>query len=94
LECDQIKFTGHAVQRMFARSIEKETVLSVVRSGKIITEYPDDYPFPSYLILGFFKEHPLHVVVSIDHEDLTCYIVTVYQPDPDLWAANFTHRRT
>jgi hypothetical protein len=79
---------------MFARSVKKEDVLSVVRSGEIIAEYPDDYPFPSYLILGFFGGRPLHVVVSIDHQDLTCYIVTVSQPDPELWQENFTQRRT
>jgi hypothetical protein len=82
LECNQIKFTGHAVQKMFTRSIKKEEGLSVVRSGEIIAEYPDDYPLPSYLILGFFGGGPLHVVFSINQKDLTCYVITVYQPDP------------
>jgi hypothetical protein len=49
--------------------------------------------FPSYLLLGFPEERPLHVVISIDHDDMTCHIVTVYQPDPGLWQKNYTQRR-
>ncbi len=78
---------------MFARAIRKEDVLSVVNSGKIIVEYLEDLPFPSYLMLGFFLERPLHVVISIDHNDKICHIITVYEPDANLWNTDFTKRR-
>jgi hypothetical protein len=93
MDCRQVKFTRHAIERMFARAIQKDEILLIIASGKIIFEYPDDIPYPSYLILGFLKDRPIHVVLSIEPEDRICHIVTVYQPNPRLWSPDFNLRR-
>jgi hypothetical protein len=93
MDCRQVKFTRHAVERMFARAIQKDEILYIVASGKIIAEYPDDTPYPSYLILGFLKDRPIHVVLSVEPGSRACHIVTVYQPNPRLWFPSFNIRR-
>lgn len=78
---------------MFARSVQTAHVRAVIASGEIIARYPDDKPFPSYLILGFVLGQPLHVVVAVEATSATCYVITVYVPDPILWDDDFKRRR-
>jgi len=94
MDCKEIKFTGHALWRMFERSISVDDVVSVVVSGEIIAEYPGDLPFPSCLVLGFVKSRPMHVVAAKDKSNETCYIITAYPPDPSQWNADFRTRRS
>jgi len=93
MECGRIFFTGHAVRRMFERSISRAEVVAVLRGGEIIAEYLDDEPFPSYLMLGLVRRRPLHVVVAVDSRGDNCYIVTVYDPDKNSWESDFRTRR-
>ena len=93
MECNKAIFSGHAVRRMFERSISRTDVLNVIASGKIIAHYPDDAPFPSYLMLNFIRNRAIHAVIGHDQENLTCYIVTAYPPDLLLWNADFETRR-
>jgi len=78
MDCQSIVFSGHALRRMFERSVQRDAVLHVVRSGESIAEYPDDRPYPSYLLLGFVAGMPLHVVVARDAGSGRCFVVTVY----------------
>lgn len=94
LNCEDFYFSGHAVQRMFEKRISKADVLEVISSGEVITDYPDDRPFPSALILGFVEDRPIHMVLAIDQESQTCHIIIVYRPDPSLWTDDFKLRRT
>ncbi|MGK5093225.1 DUF4258 domain-containing protein [Deltaproteobacteria bacterium TL4] len=89
----ELKFSGHAIQRMFERKITKDSVKKVIISGEIIKDYPNDQPYPSMLLLGFEEDRPLHVVLGIDPHDQTGYVVTVYEPDSKLWSTNFKTRR-
>jgi hypothetical protein len=93
MECKRVVFSGHAVRRMFERGITGTEVLDVVQHGEVITEYPEDEPFPSFLMLGIAGDRPLHVVVAVDTESQMCYIVTVYEPDPNSWTIDFRKRR-
>ncbi|MEW6353701.1 MAG: DUF4258 domain-containing protein [Pseudomonadota bacterium] len=36
MKCNKIVFSGHAVRRIFERSISKADVLDVIASGKIL----------------------------------------------------------
>ena len=38
---------------MFERGIGKEAVIEVIRTGEVIVSYPDDYPYPSFLMLYY-----------------------------------------
>ena len=84
-----VVFSGHSVRRMFERYITKANVLETIKKGEIIAEYPNDNPFPSYLVLGFVNNHPLHVVIASDNENSICHVVTAYNPDAALWEKDF-----
>ena len=94
MECKEIVFSNHAVQRMFERGIRTSDVRTVITSGEVIAEYQDDRPYPSYVILSFIKDRPIHVVVAVELDTRECYVVTVYPPDPELWNSDFRTRRT
>ena len=80
-------------QRMFEKNIDEEDIVVVIQEGKVIENYPDDMPHPSRLILGNIGGKPLHLVVAFDSKSGTCYVVTVYHPDPELWEPDFKKRR-
>ncbi len=55
MDCQQVVFSGHAIQRMFERAVGRDDVLAVIAQGETIAEYADDKPYPSRLLLGFAK---------------------------------------
>ena len=93
MRCKEVKFSGHALKRMFERSIPLQVVLDVTASGDIISEYPDDRPLPSFLLMGYYREHPVHAVVAWDASAGICWVITVYYPDPDIWDEQFKRRK-
>ena len=86
-------YSSHAIQRMFERRLNTKDIEKVIKDWNVINEYPDDKPFPSILIMGYSRKVPIHVVAGIDIENKVCNIITVYQPDPDLWADDFKRRK-
>jgi Domain of unknown function (DUF4258) len=94
MDCSEVRFSGHAVTRMFERRISKDDVLIPMKEGEVIANYPDDRPYPSWLILAYIEAGPIHVVVAQDPESRVCFIVTAYQPNPAVWSADFKARRT
>ena len=86
-------FRVHAIQRMFERGISEIEVRDVLENGEIIEAYPNDFPFPSRLVLGTSSGRPIHVVVSDDPQAKTTIVITVYEPDPARWDPTFRHRR-
>jgi len=87
-------FRRHALERMAERDITRADVESVVENGEVIREYADDTPHPSRLILGWRDERPLHVVAADDDEANETYIITVYEPDADVWNDDFRSKKT
>ncbi|MBS1920825.1 MAG: DUF4258 domain-containing protein [Bacteroidetes bacterium] len=79
----------HSFRRMFEREILPDDVLDVVRNGEIIKEYPEDKPYPSFLILKFVNYRPIHVVIAKNAVNDLCFVVTVYEPDPETWSKDF-----
>ncbi|MBS4099506.1 MAG: DUF4258 domain-containing protein [Sulfuricella sp.] len=93
MNCSRVVFSGHALKRMFERTIGKNEIVSVLTNGEIIQEYPNDQPYPSNLIIGFGESGPLHVPAAQDEQNI-CYVVTCYRPDSALWQDDFKKRRT
>lgn len=92
--CDSgsIRWTLHVLQRMMQRGISRADVIHAIQTGAIIEQYPDDYPFPSCLILGSnMAGNTVHVVCGRGPDDL--WIITAYYPDPSEWEADYKTRR-
>ena len=93
MQCERLVFSRHAIQRMFERAISTAEVRQAVVSGETIEEYPEADPYPGVLILGFPRAgRPLHIVVGRNPEG-TCFVVTVYEPDNNLWIDGFKRRK-
>ena len=67
--------------------------LSVLLDGEIIENYPDDFPFPSALILGWIGGRPLHVVVALNEDARMVAIITVYEPSTEYFEPDFKTRK-
>jgi hypothetical protein len=82
----QYEFSRHAVDQSIIRNIAvAELEEAISNRAEIIEDYPDDKYGPSCLILGFTRAgRPLHAQCSYPSRPLI-KIVTVYEPDPDLW---------
>ena len=89
---DNVVLTKHVLDRIRQRGVEKRDLLNVIMYGEIIEQYPDDYPYPSCLILYLkINSKPLHLVCSMGNNKV--YIITVYEPDLKHWEPDFTARK-
>lgn len=76
-----IQVSDHCLKRCIMRKISYDEIKSCILNGEIIEEYPDDYPYPSALVLSLSAAAPLHVVAELSEEYL--WIITAYRPDKD-----------
>lgn len=89
---NKLQWTNHILVRLLQRNIKITDVKEAILSGKIIEEYPDDYPHPSCLILGItLNKQFLHIVCGIDKNLL--WLITAYKPSINEWDETFTKRR-
>ena len=89
---EKMIITLHAVKRLEQRGIKYKDILRCIMSGEIVEQYPEDYPYPSCLILGNRNEEkPLHVVAASDGEQI--WIITAYYPSPEQWEADLKTRK-
>ena len=87
-----IRITLHAAKRLEQRGIFLKDVISCIMNGEIIEQYPDDYPYPSCLILGLNIDRKfLHVVIGFHYPDL--FLITAYYPAADKWESDFRTRK-
>lgn len=78
---------------MFLRGINPDAVAQVIAEGEVIISYPEDQPFPSVLLLGYYGSQPVHAVVARELATGSCHLVTIYLPDPAIWDETFKRRR-
>lgn len=90
---DRLIFRIHAIQRMFKRQISADDVLHVLNTGEVVEDYPDDFPYPSQLLLGWRGSRPIHLVVAKNIKAQETIIITVYEPDPVEWEIGFKRRK-
>ena len=89
-----ILYLPHAVSQMARpqRRIRRNEVESVVMTGEVIEDYPNDSRGHSCLLLGYGRSgRPIHVVCAPKADYLA--IITAYLPDPDLWDDSFRRRK-
>ena len=83
----------HAIERMFQRDISEKAVENAVKNGKIVEEYLDDKPYPSFLVLNFENDDlnkPIHVVFAKNGDEII--IITAYRPKKSKWTNNYQTR--
>lgn len=86
------EFSQHAADQSMVRRIAVHEVTHAIRTADVIEDYPDDKYGPSYLLLGTTSNgRPLHVQCSYPSRPVL-KIITLYEPDPDLWI-EFRRRR-
>lgn len=79
----QFELTVHARERMAERGVSTEDLISLIINGEIIEDYPDDFPYPSALIMGFNSGEAFHVVAAKGKNLIK--VITVYRADEDIW---------
>ena len=89
----RLVFRVHAIQRMFQRQISEQNIRHVLATGEIIESYPDDIPYPSFLVFGVHGTRPIHVVAADNHEAQETIVITAYEPDSVRWEPSFRRRR-
>jgi hypothetical protein len=78
--------------RLLKRGINTEDVESAVMNGEIIEQYPNDYPYPSCLVLGLnVSKQPIHVVCGVSSAEV--WFITAYYPHTDEWSDDFKTRK-
>lgn len=89
---DNVLISEHAAMRFKQRGVKTKDVRCAVNNGEIIEQYPEDYPFPSCLILGKTDSGEwLHVVMS--DEGSMSRVITAYYPDPEKWTDDYKCRK-
>ena len=83
--------TQHSRIRFAERGITIQDVCRTIQTGNIIEQYPNDFPFPSCLILGRSGGKLIHVCASIQNGMI--YVITAYIPDPAKWEADLATRK-
>ena len=91
-DLDNIIISQHAFVRLRERGITTDGVIDGIRSGEIIEQYPDDYPYPSCLVLGWLVNNkPIHIVCGVGDGKL--WIITAYIPGTDKWDDDYKTRK-
>ena len=85
-------FRLHALSRMAQRGFEPGDICNSLEHGRVVEEYPEDFPYPSFLVMLWLGQRPVHVVAANNDDDSETIIITVYEPDPLRWNSGFTRR--
>ena len=92
IDIDNFKITKHMTIRLDERNIKLRFIQNALLNGEIIEQYPNDYPYPSCLVLYFMNEKiPIHVCVGLGDRKL--WIITAYYPNTDDWEDDFKTRK-
>lgn len=78
---------------MFERNIKVEEIKSILINPTILNYYEEDKPYPSYLLLGWQNDRPLHLVVALNKENKETIIITAYEPTLEEWNDSFNIRK-
>ena len=91
---EKITYRVHAIKRMFERSITTTDIQDTLNTATILNKYEKDKPYPSYLLLGWQENRPIHVVVAVNKQENESIIITAYEPTLEEWNKSFKKRKT
>lgn len=89
---NNIVLSKHANIQCLLRVIDSEDIWKVLQFGEIIENYPNDYPYPSCLMLAFLQMNkPMHVCCAVIERKIN--IITAYYPDNARWEEDMKTRK-
>ncbi|MBI3795632.1 MAG: DUF4258 domain-containing protein [Deltaproteobacteria bacterium] len=93
VRANQFRLSKHVVKRMDIRGRSLTEIQTVVVTGEVIRDYPNEKPYPEYLFLGYphGPQDPCYVVVASNGETV---LVTVHDYDPEVYELDHHTRRT
>jgi hypothetical protein len=83
IDSGDVLISHHARVRMFERNVSTDDLITIISTGEIIEEYPEDEPCPSVLIMGCVDAVAYHTVIAICTDHIR--VITVYIPEEDKW---------
>src|SRR5438445_10459261 len=89
----QLVFRIHALKRMRQRHIREEEIRSIITNGEVIEDYPDAFPFPCRLVMGWCGNRCLLVVASENTQAQETIIITAYEPNSLEWGPDLKRRK-
>ncbi|MHB9026623.1 MAG: DUF4258 domain-containing protein [Armatimonadota bacterium] len=87
----QLRFSTHALERMYALGIAIADTINALRDGELIEDYPDALRGACALVLGWISGSPVHIVAAYGASGFTL-VITAYSPDPTRWSEDFRVR--
>lgn len=83
---NNVNITLHAGKEAKEDALKMDDIFFSVCYGQIIEDYPDDFPYPGWLIYGKMPSgDPVHSVWAYDSESRIAVLITTYRPDPERW---------
>jgi len=95
IEKGEIKISNHGYDELAEDRILVKEIISSVKDGKIVEDYPEYPKGPCILVLQRDKEgNPIHVVWGIPkNASSPAVLVTAYRPDRSIWTDDLMERR-
>lgn len=95
IKSGRYEFSKHAEREREADRISLKELEEALIKCKVIEDYPDDPRGPSFLVLGFSDERPIHAVCSIRTDPDELFFITLYDPskNPFAWTENYQKRK-
>jgi len=92
---ESIEYSRHGAQRRIEYGYTRSDVREALRTGDIIERYEDTGRGPSYLLLHWTEDRPLHVVAADKETEKKTAIVTLYDPRAKAhkWTDDYRQRR-
>lgn len=90
----KLRWTNHIFIRLAQRGISMDDVQTAILNGELVEDYPDDYPFPSCLIMGHRTPTGIiHVVCAPNDNGTELWLITAYIPSKEKWMDDFKTRK-
>ncbi len=96
VERREVRISEHGYDELAADGILVQEVISGVRDGIVVEEYPNYPKGPCVLVLQRDSEgRPLHILWGIPKgASSPAVLVTAYRPDPKRWSEDCLRRKS